>query len=257
MQAIYVPKGAAREYAPLACNLYRGCAHGCRYCYAPDVLRKTRTVFATDLGPRPGIIEALTQDAAKLAPGAGPVLLSFTSDPYQPAERDAVVTREALEILGEAGVAVRILTKAPWFALHDADLFSAYDVELGVTLAWASDTKRLTWEPHAECVFDREQALASAHSDGIRTWVSMEPVIDPAEALRVIDRNAANVDRWSVGKLNHDPAREREIDWRRFLADVLGRLAAHRARYTIKDGLWAFADDEIKAGFPKTNVEDA
>ena len=34
IRAIYTPKGPALEYAPLACNLYRGCAHGCLYCYA-------------------------------------------------------------------------------------------------------------------------------------------------------------------------------------------------------------------------------
>ena len=34
MNVIYEPKGRAREYSELACNLYRGCTHGCRYCYA-------------------------------------------------------------------------------------------------------------------------------------------------------------------------------------------------------------------------------
>ena len=34
MSIIYEPKGKAREYSPLAVNLYRGCSHGCLYCYA-------------------------------------------------------------------------------------------------------------------------------------------------------------------------------------------------------------------------------
>jgi len=44
MAVIYEPKGMALEYAPLACNLYRGCQHGCRYCYAPNCLFMSRVI---------------------------------------------------------------------------------------------------------------------------------------------------------------------------------------------------------------------
>ncbi len=37
---IYVPKGRAREYSPLALNLYRGCEHRCSYCYCPRIDRQ-------------------------------------------------------------------------------------------------------------------------------------------------------------------------------------------------------------------------
>ena len=40
MNVIYEPKGRAREYSPLACNLYMGCTHGCKYCYAPACMHK-------------------------------------------------------------------------------------------------------------------------------------------------------------------------------------------------------------------------
>ena len=40
MNVIYEQKGRAREYAPLACNLYMGCTHGCKYCYAPGCMHK-------------------------------------------------------------------------------------------------------------------------------------------------------------------------------------------------------------------------
>ena len=39
MDVVYKPRGRAREYSELACNLYRGCTHGCRYCYAPASMR--------------------------------------------------------------------------------------------------------------------------------------------------------------------------------------------------------------------------
>ena len=42
---IYETRGRAREYCELAANLYRGCSHGCIYCYAPSATYKTRENF--------------------------------------------------------------------------------------------------------------------------------------------------------------------------------------------------------------------
>jgi len=41
MPVIYAPSGMAKEYSPYACNLYIGCTHCCRYCYAPHTLQRT------------------------------------------------------------------------------------------------------------------------------------------------------------------------------------------------------------------------
>ncbi|GAG16265.1 unnamed protein product [marine sediment metagenome] len=59
-----------------------------------------------------------------------------------------------------------------------------------------------------------------AHERGIKTWVSVEPVVDPVEALMVIETLLPYVDLWKVGKLNHDPEREKAINWKNFLMKV-------------------------------------
>ena len=69
MNVIYEPKARAAEYAPLAVNLYTGCLHSCRYCYAPDVARKKRSVFHTQVKPRKNILRLLENDCKKLAAG--------------------------------------------------------------------------------------------------------------------------------------------------------------------------------------------
>ena len=54
MKPIYKPKGKAAEYGEYALNIYTGCPHGCYYCYSPNVLRKDRNVFHSEVEPRKG-----------------------------------------------------------------------------------------------------------------------------------------------------------------------------------------------------------
>jgi len=252
-RAIYEPRGAAAEYSPLAVNLYRGCGHGCGYCYAPACLRTERASFHGSPAPRTGILDALRRDAGRLRGDPRPVLLCFTCDPYQPLEAEVGLTRRAVEVLAAAGAAVRILTKnAPLAIARDVDALTAAGVDFGQTIIFTSEADRRRWEPHAAPIAERIGAMEAARAAGLRTWLSLEPVIDPAQALDVIDRLAPTTDRIMVGKLNHDPRRERAVDWRAFLAEALRRLTRHGCGYTIKDALWRYADAEIRGAWPRT-----
>jgi len=73
--------------------------------------------------------------------------------------------------------------------------------------------------------------------------------IDPKQALQVLDLDT--VDMFKVGKLNHDKAREARIDWRQFLAGVLAKLDGRECGYYIKNDLWAWADEELRAKYPR------
>ena len=240
MNVIYEPPGAAREYSPLAVNLYSGCSHGCTYCYVPGCLRRTRQEFA-EVSPRAGVLRALEKDARGLNGDDRPILLSFTSDPYQELERSERLTRRALDIMLGYQLRVRLLTKNPAMALElDAGLLEAGKIEFGTTILFVDDAKRALWEPFAPTIGSRMKALEAAHEMGLRTWVSLEPVIDPGEALSVIERLANSVDVWKVGRWNHD-ARANAIDWASFAVTALDLLARMAARYYIKDELWRSA----------------
>jgi DNA repair photolyase len=63
---IYEPGGRAREYAALAANLYSGCGHGCKYCYAPDVLHRKREVFHQNPTVREAVLEQFEKDCQQL-----------------------------------------------------------------------------------------------------------------------------------------------------------------------------------------------
>jgi len=221
VNAIYKPKGRAAEYAPLACNLYRGCSHGCTYCYAPAALRRPQEEWAADHPPaRPGILDALRLDAERMrqASDQREVLFCFSCDPYHGG--DTGTTREALRIMGEAGLRATVLTKGGTRAARDFDLFKRYGFSFGQSIVWNSNAAGTAWEPGASLIHDRRYAAAKAHDVGILTWVSLEPVIYPAHALAVVRKMYSYVDIWKVGKINHDRALEAAVDWAAFLRDI-------------------------------------
>jgi DNA repair photolyase len=254
MQALYEPQGKAREYAPLAVNLYRGCTHGCVYCYAPACLHVPPGEFRAAGVPRPGILDALEKDIRRLGarPGAGPVLLCFSCDPYQPAEEIYGDTRAALGILGSAGIPIRVLTKNPALALRlDLDRLMEYAVDFGVSCVFYSDSRRREFEPGASPIPERLAALRAAKAAGLSTWISLEPVILPGEALAVIRETAEYTDLYRIGPLNHRklPA---PADWPAFLGAALELLTDLGARYYIKDDLWRHAVPALKCRFKKS-----
>lgn len=212
MKVIYEPKGAAREYAPLACNMYLGCTHGCKYCYAPATLRKTAEEFHSGPAPREDFLKNFKDDCAKLAERPDDegrrVLLSFVGDPYQPCEEKLLLTRQTIAIATSFGIKLDILTKGTYkLVSRDFDIMKENGTRLGVSLVFRDDAIRKQFEPNASTVADRIAILKGAHDYGIKTWISIEPVIYDGQALDVISLlNSPDdpcVDFWKVGKLNH------------------------------------------------------
>ena len=230
MKAIYEPTGKAREFGDLACNLYRGCSHGCWYCYAPGVLRIDRKEFIKPV-PRPGILEALAKDAKKYAGSRIPIFLCFTCDPYMP---EASITMQALHILHDNGCAINILTKGGTRACPDFDLLSVdQDSWFGTSLTYRMAGPSRRYEPRAAIPLDRIDAMKKAKEYGIKTWVSLEPIISRNDLLGLINMTIGFTDLYKIGKMNHRKGMDNG-DLSVALAEAVKILEAHGKDYYIK-----------------------
>ena len=165
-------------------------------------------------------------------------MFCFLSDPYQPLENELHLTRRGIAIAEQHGIKVDILTKGDGTLIEqDLQLMLESQTHLGITLSFINDTSRQEWEPMASTVQSRLRILKMAHDMGIYTWVSMEPVIIPDEALEVIRRAHSYVDFWKVGKLNHNKEVEQTVDWPKFRADAVALLESFGSEYYIKEDL--------------------
>jgi len=165
-------------------NPYRGCAHGCVYCYA----RPTHEYlgFSAGLDFESRILvkeEAPTLLARELArPGWTPVplVMSGVTDPYQPGERSLEVTRRCLEVLSLARHPVALITKSR-LVERDVDHLSSL-ARFGaarVTLSITTLDRRLqrALEPRASPPEHRLAAIRTLSDAGIPVGVNVAPVI--------------------------------------------------------------------------------
>lgn len=231
--AIYEPTGRALEYSALACSLYRGCSHGCTYCFGPSVLKMPREEY-NQPRPRKDILETLRRNAEKLAGDRRRVLMSFTTDPYQPLDVDLHLSRDGIKILHEHDLGVTILTKGGKRAIRDFDLLGERD-EVATSLTMWPPLEQ-EWEPGAASTLDRIKMLKEAKFRGLRTWVSLEPVIDPEETLAIIRATYYFVDLFKVGTLNYHK-KKAEIDFGDFGRRAETLLKQLGCDYYLKEDL--------------------
>ena len=234
MKPIYVPKGKAKEYGDYAINIYTGCPHECYYCFAPNVLHKVKDDFHKCIEPRKNIVEEVRKQIEREGITDKLIHLCFTCDPY-PKGYDSTPTREIIKILKDTGNHVQILTKNSVDALRDFDLLDENDW-FGVTYTGynAENFSRTpSTEKGADAPIERLRALWEAYLRGIKTWVSIEPVINASDVIRLIC-NANYIDLWKIGKLNYHPS---DIDWGEFGIQAEYFLKSFGRNYYIKDSL--------------------
>lgn len=165
-------------------NPYRGCEHGCSYCYARPThcyLGHSAGIdFETELYTKPDAAELLEQEITKPNYKVSTIALGANTDPYQPIERQHHVTRSILEVLERANHPVAVVTKSA-LVTRDRDILARMATKGLVKVALSVTTldRRLArdMEPRASTPAKRLAALKELREAGIPTAVMVAPVI--------------------------------------------------------------------------------
>ena len=157
-------------------NPYRGCAHGCVYCYSPSVLgdRQLAMNWGKVVQPKQNIVEALAREVKRKTRGT--VGVSTVCDPYQPLEAELELTRNCIELLSQRGFPVSIQTKSS-LVLRDIDLVVPEKFDVGVTITTTDRELASELEPGAAPPDARAQVLEEFASRGVETWLFLGPII--------------------------------------------------------------------------------
>lgn len=223
MKPIYEPRGKAKEYGDYALNIYTGCPHRCYYCFAPSVLRREKEEFHSFVEPREGIVEETKKQLDSENITGKLIHLCFTCDPY-PTGYDTAPTREIIKLLKEHGNHVQILTKGD--GSRDFDLLDSADW-YGITLDGGHTPQRAH--------YNKVDALQKAHENGLKTWISFEPVLCAEEVLWIIQNIVPTVsDKIKIGKLNYYPS---DINWADFGRKAESLCQTLGIDYYIKESL--------------------
>lgn len=165
-------------------NPYKGCEHGCVYCYArPNHAWRGLSAgldFETKIFVKPGAAEALRRDLSKKGYQPQPIMLAGDTDIYQPVERELKITRSLLEVLSEHNHPAMLITKSA-LILRDADLIASMaernliSVAISLTTFDADLARRM--EPRAAAPRRRLQAMQTLATLGVPVSVMTAPLI--------------------------------------------------------------------------------
>src|SRR5690606_13287061 len=217
-------------------NPYRGCEHGCVYCFARPshayLDLSSGLDFETRLFAKANAVELLREELARPGYRCSPIAVGVNTDAYQPIERRRRLTRGVLEVLAEARHPVRLITKNA-LVLRDLDLLApmAADglAQVSVSVTTLDNRPSARLEPRASAPHTRLKTIAALHEAGIPVSVMVAPVI-PAitdaelEAILAAAREAGADDAsWVLLRLPHEL---KEV-WREWLEQHYPARAAH------------------------------
>ncbi len=165
-------------------NPYRGCEHGCIYCYA----RPTHAYhdlspgqdFETKLFAKPNAAALLRAALSKRGYVPAPIAFGTNTDPYQPIERDWRITRACLEVLAETNHPLTITTKSDR-VLADLDILRAMAakglVAVAVSVTSLDPVTHRSLEPRAPRAEKRLAAIKALSDAGVPTHINVAPII--------------------------------------------------------------------------------
>ena len=165
-------------------NPYRGCEHGCSYCYA----RPTHEYLGYDAGLGFETKIVVKHDAPRLFRAflardswrPEPIALSGVTDPYQPCEREFQLSRRCLEVAAEANQPMTLITKNA-LVLRDLDLLAPMAarglVHVNVSITTLNPALGRVMEPRASAPAARLRAVRELAAAGVPVRVLMAPII--------------------------------------------------------------------------------
>ena len=217
-------------------NPYRGCSHGCTYCYArpshaymglsPGLDFETRLFYKADAQ------KTLESELARPGYACKPIMLGANTDPYQPVEKRMKVTRSIHEVLARTRHPVAVTTKSA-MVLRDLDLLTdlARDnlVSVSVSVTTLDDDLKRRLEPRAASPAARIRTLAELAAAGVPCGVMVAPVIPVItdhEMERILEAGAGAGAQWAGYVLLRLPYEVKDL-FREWLAEHYPERAAH------------------------------
>jgi len=182
-------------------NPYRGCEHGCIYCFA----RPTHAFlglspgldFETKLFPKTNAAQALERELAEPGYEVSTIAIGTNTDPYQPIERRYRIMRRILEVLSATNHPVGIVTKSA-LVLRDLDILTSMAkrglVKVALSVTTLDRGLARAMEPRASTPDKRIETLAKLVDAGVPTSVMVAPVIPgltDMEMERILERAAS------------------------------------------------------------------
>ncbi len=239
---VLIPEGRGTYYV----NPYVGCTIGCSFCYVEgraDLSRRLEGLPHVPWGRYVDVKVNAPEVLARELPlhPPGPVRMSpILTDPYQPIERKARITRRCLEVMVGTGYTPLILTRAARIT-DDLDVLTRFDAPaIGLSIPTDDDSVRRLFEPHADPVDARIEALRALHQAGCHTFVVIQPML-PMDPDRLVAQVAPYV-------------RAARVDRMHFIESVRPTYAAHGLEHAATQPWFDQTRARLLAGFASHGV---
>src|ERR1700685_1805937 len=206
-------------------NPYRGCEHGCIYCFARPYHEylgfSSGLDFETKLMAKPDAAKLLKQELASPNWKAEPIVMSAITDIYQPIEHKMRTARQCLEVMADCGQPVTTMTKSA-LVLRDTDLWKRLaDMNAGrvtITLVTLDADLAQKLEPRATSPAGRLRAIRELSAAGIPVSVNIAPIIpgltdvELPQILEAVSEAGARRAAWVLLRLPHQ-IKDLFLDW--------------------------------------------
>jgi len=206
-------------------NPYRGCEHGCIYCFARPYHEylgfSSGLDFETKIMAKPDAAKLLRQELASPRWKAEPIVMSAITDIYQPIEHKMRIARQCLEVLADCGQPVTTMTKSA-LVLRDTDLWSRLAKmnagRVTITLVTLDSDLAQKLEPRASSPAGRLRAIRELSAAGIPVSVNIAPIIpgltdvELPSILKAISEAGAKRAAWVLLRLPYQ-LKDLFLDW--------------------------------------------